>query len=135
MRIIMEINEREELYSNYIRQMEKIELMKECCQKNIENIYECDNEFNNIDNEVLRILEDIRINNRDDEEFIKNIDMITSDLNNAKYEVQMNINNKYDELVEQERDIAYMEEQCTADYKNQLFALENSDESNEGSVV
>ena len=131
----MEINEREELYSNYIRQMEKIELMKECCQKNIENIYECDNEFNNIDNEVLRILEDIRINNRDDEEFIKNIDMITSDLNNAKYEVQMNINNKYDELVEQERDIAYMEEQCTADYKNQLFALENSDESNEGSVV
>ena len=135
MRIIMEINEREELYSNYIRQMEKIELMKECCQKNIENIYECDNEFNNIDNEVSRILEDIRINNRDDEEFIKNIDMITSDLNNAKYEVQMNINNKYDELVEQERDIAYMEEQCTADYKNQLFALENSDESNEGSVV
>ena len=131
----MEINEREELYSNYIRQMEKIELMKECCQKNIENIYECDNEFNDIDNEVLRILEDIRINNRDDEEFIKNIDMITSDLNNAKYEVQMNINNKYDELVEQERDIAYMEEQCTADYKNQLFALENSDESNEGSVV
>ena len=131
----MEINEREELYSNYIRQMEKIELMKECCQKNIENIYECDNEFNNIDNEVSRILEDIRINNRDDEEFIKNIDMITSDLNNAKYEVQMNINNKYDELVEQERDIAYMEEQCTADYKNQLFALENSDESNEGSVV
>ena len=115
--------------------MEKIELMKECCQKNIENIYECDNEFNNIDNEVLRILEDIRINNRDDEEFIKNIDMITSDLNNAKYEVQMNINNKYDELVEQERDIAYMEEQCTTDYKNQLFALENSDESNEGSVV
>ena len=87
MRIIMEINEREELYSNYIRQMEKIELMKECCQKNIENIYECDNEFNNIDNEVSRILEDIRINNRDDEEFIKNIDMITSDLNNAKYEV------------------------------------------------
>ena len=84
MRIIMEINEREELYSNYIRQMEKIEFMKECCQKNIENIYECDNEFNNIDNEVLRILEDIRINNRDDEEFIKNIDMITSDLNNAK---------------------------------------------------
>ena len=135
MRIIMEINEREELYSNYIRQMEKIELMIECCQKNIENIYECDNEFNNIDNEVSRILEDIRINNRDDEEFIKNIDMITSDLNNAKYEVQMNINNKYDELVEQERDIAYMEEQCTADYKNQLFALENSDESNEGSVV
>ena len=131
----MEINEREELYSNYIRQMENIELMKECCQKNIENIYECDNEFNNIDNEVSRILEDIRINNRDDEEFIKNIDMITSDLNNAKYEVQMNINNKYDELVEQERDIAYMEEQCTADYKNQLFALENSDESNEGSVV
>ena len=131
----MEINEREELYSNYIRQMEKIEFMKECCQKNMENIYECDNEFNNIDNEVLRILEDIRINNRDDEEFIKNIDMITSDLNNAKYEVQMNINNKYDELVEQERDIAYMEEQCTADYKNQLFALENSDESNEGSVV
>ena len=131
----MEINEREELYSNYIRQMEKIELMKECCQKNIENIYECDNEFNNIDNEVSRILEDIRINNRDDEEFIKNIDMITSDLNNAKYEVQMNINNKYDELVEQERDIAYMEEQCTTDYKNQLFALENSDESNEGSVV
>ena len=135
MRIIMEINEREELYSNYIRQMENIELMKEDCQKNIKNIYECDNEFNNIDNEVSRILEDIRINNRDDEEFIKNIDMITSDLNNAKYEVQMNINNKYDELVEQERDIAYMEEQCTADYKNQLFALENSDESNEGSVV
>ena len=127
----MEINEREELYSNYIRQMEKIELMKECCQKNIENIYECDNEFNNIDNEVSRILEDIRINNRDDEEFIKNIDMITSDLNNAKYEVQMNINNKYDELVEQERDIAYMEEQCTADYKNQLFSFEHSDESNE----
>ena len=131
----MEINEREELYSNYIRQMENIELMKEDCQKNIKNIYECDNEFNNIDNEVSRILEDIRINNRDDEEFIKNIDMITSDLNNAKYEVQMNINNKYDELVEQERDIAYMEEQCTTDYKNQLFALENSDESNEGSVV
>lgn len=131
----MEISEREELYCNYMRQMENIELMKEDCQKNIENIYESANEFNNIDNEVLRILEDIRITNREDEEFIKNIDMIANDLNNAKYEVQMNINNKYDELVEQEREIAYMEEQCTADYKNQLFALDNSTENDDGSVV
>lgn len=109
---------REDLLYEFNKRMEDIQNMKDECSRNLRDL-ECSAEdFERTTIEVDRILEEIRLSNIDDKEFIRDLDMAINEIENAKYESKFNFNTKYEELLTQEQEYTYMEEECMNEYKS-----------------
>lgn len=111
---------RDDLIYEYNRKMEDIQNMKDECSRNLRDLEYSAEDFERTTIEVDRILEEIRLSNIDDKEFIRDLDMAINEIENAKYESKFNFNSKYEELLTQEQEYTYMEEECMNEYKSMI---------------
>ena len=111
---------RDDLIYEYNRKMEDIQNMKDECSRNLRDLEYSAVDFERTTIEVDRILEEIRLSNIDDKEFIRDLDMAINEIENAKYESKFNFNSKYEELLTQEQEYTYMEEVCMNEYKSMI---------------
>ena len=109
---------REDLIYEFNKRMEDIQTMKDECGKNLRNLENSAEDFERTTIEVDRILEEIRLSNIADKEFIRDLDMAISEIESAKYESKSNFNIRYEELLNQEQEYSYMEEECMNEYKS-----------------
>ena len=109
---------REDLIYEFNKRMEDIQTMKDECGKNLRNLENSAEDFERTTIEVDRILEEIRLSNIADKEFIRDLDMAISEIESAKYESKSNFNIRYEELLDQEQEYSYMEEECMNEYKS-----------------
>lgn len=109
---------REDLIYEFNKRMEDIQNMKDECGKNLRNLENSAEDFERTTIEVDRILEEIRLSNIADKEFIRDLDMAISEIESAKYESKSNFNIRYEELLDQEQEYSYMEEECMNEYKS-----------------
>ena len=109
---------REDLIYEFNKKMEDIQTMKDECGKNLRNLENSAEDFERTTIEVDRILEEIRLSNIADKEFIRDLDMAISEIESAKYESKSNFNIRYEELLNQEQEYSYMEEECMNEYKS-----------------
>lgn len=111
---------REDLLYEFNKRMEDIQNMKDECSRNLRDLEYSAEDFERTTIEVDRILEEIRLSNIDDKEFIRDLDMAINEIENAKYESKFNFNTKYEELLTQEQEYTYMEEECMNEYKSMI---------------
>lgn len=111
---------REDLLYEFNKRMEDIQNMKDECSRNLRDLEYSAEDFERTTIEVDRILEEIRLSNIDDKEFIRDLDMAINEIENAKYESKFNFNSKYEELLTQEQEYTYMEEECMNEYKSMI---------------
>ena len=111
---------REDLLYEFNKRMEDIQNMKDECSRNLRDLEYSAEDFERTTIEVDRILEEIRLSNIDDKEFIRDLDMAINEIENAKYESKFNFNTKYEELLTQEQEYSFMEEECMNEYKSMI---------------
>ena len=109
---------RDDLIYEYNRKMEDIQNMKDECDQKIRELEDSAQDFERTTIEIDRILEEIRLSNIDDKDFIRDFDMAISEIESAKYASKSNFNSRYEELLDQEREYSYMEEECMNEYKS-----------------
>ena len=109
---------REDLLYEFNKKMEDIQNMKDECSRNLRDLEYSAEDFERTTIEVDRILEEIRLSNIDDKDFIRDFDMAISAIESAEYASKSNFNSRYEELLDQEREYSYMEEECMNEYKS-----------------
>ena len=109
---------RDDLIYEYNRKMEDIQNMKDECDQKIRELEDSAQDFERTTIEIDRILEEIRLSNIDDKDFIRDFDMAISEIESSKYASKSNFDSRYEELLDQEREYSYMEEECMNEYKS-----------------
>lgn len=91
---------RDDLIYDYNRKMEDIQNMKDECDQKIRELEDSAQDFERTTIEIDRILEEIRLSNIDDKDFIRDFDMAISEIESAKYASKSNFNSRYEELLD-----------------------------------
>ncbi|MBE5935799.1 MAG: hypothetical protein E7262_08425 [Lachnospiraceae bacterium] len=119
------------IQEQYLSKIGEIIARKDECVNNI-NLFqnEVDN-FAYVDNNICNLLEDIRIVNKDDMAFIRQLEAISNDLDDARQTVNNNFHTKYEEFMMHHKELEEEEENVVSEYKSWMKSLEFEDEKEE----
>ena len=120
--------ENELIQNDYLSKLETIRLRRDECGKNISIIQQEAESFGYIGNNISNILDEIRLNNRSDEHFIKNLEMYTSEIEDARNIVERNFNDKYEAYIHEEKELAMYEKNIADEYNAWMNSLELNDD-------
>ena len=108
----------------YLSKIESVRNRLDECEKNI-SIAESETEnFNYINTNIQNIVDQIRMDNRSDSAFIKELDVYLSELEEAKRVVDRNFEARYEEFIHQEKELMMYEQDIVSEYTNWMNSLD-----------